>query len=792
MTLRMLFFLGAITCGAGTAAAQTTTTNAAPAVPAAPANPYPLALAPAEIIGKSEAVLALYPAPSAPPTADPVELEITEKVTELGPDLQIFSDETARLLAKNPSLDRIRSLQNLGKYLAGYPASWTADITGRTAEVSNELGQIDGEQKTWTDTEGALAHSTATTPPEISRRVSEVMARLDSVRQQAEATQASLLSLESRVQSENARLTDAMNKLALARERAIGELFERNAPPVWAGVATPESARTDDATWPRQEQSLKAYVAAEPGKFAIHGALLALLTLFFYWLRGYARKWTAEEPGIRLASGIFETPLATAGLLSLIASPLLYYPIAPRLLSAILGAVALVPSVILLRRLIEPRLFPILNALVIFFLLEEVRSVATWSPGYGRVFFLAEILGAIVFLVWLLLSLRRAESPVPPRRFGRATRLGALAALALLIAAWAANILGYVLLGNLLGEAVQRSATLALALYAGVRIVDAILFIMSRLRPLSTLGIVRLHGPMLLERIDRILAWIASAIWILYTLELFSLGTPVFGWIRTFLTAYDANHHLVLTPAGKILAALVIGWGAFQLSKFARFVLQTDFYPRLHLSAGIPYAISTSLHYAMLVVAFIGATYVLGIDMTKFTILVSALGVGVGFGLQNIINNFVSGIILLFERPVKIGDSIQSGDATGVVERIGIRASVLRTTNGSEMIVPNGNLISNSVTNWTLSTRERIIIIPFNVTRGPDVARLMDLLASIAASHSKVLKDPAPQVLVLTLGAALGFELRAWTTAVEDWTVVRSELALAINSALTRENIALA
>jgi potassium efflux system protein len=335
---------------------------------------------------------------------------------------------------------------------------------------------------------------------------------------------------------------------------------------------------------------------------------------------------------------------------------------------------------------------------------------------------------------------------------------------------------------------VQRSATLALALYAGVRIVDAILFIMSRLRPLSTLGIVRLHGPMLLERIDRILAWIASAIWILYTLELFSLGTPVFGWIRTCLTAYDANHHLVLTPAGKILAALVIGWGAFQLSKFARFVLQTDFYPRLHLSAGIPYAISTSLHYAMLVVAFIGATYVLGIDMTKFTILVSALGVGVGFGLQNIINNFVSGIILLFERPVKIGDSIQSGDATGVVERIGIRASVLRTTNGSEMIVPNGNLISNSVTNWTLSTRERIIIIPFNVTRGPDVARLMDLLAS----HSKVLKDPAPQVLVLTLGAALGFELRAWTTAVEDWTVVRSELALAINSALTRENIALA
>jgi small-conductance mechanosensitive channel len=194
----------------------------------------------------------------------------------------------------------------------------------------------------------------------------------------------------------------------------------------------------------------------------------------------------------------------------------------------------------------------------------------------------------------------------------------------------------------------------------------------------------------------------------------------------------------------------------------------------------------------LLTIAFVAATAVLGVDMTKFTILVSALGVGVGFGLQNIINNFVSGLILLFERPVKIGDTILTGTDTGTVERIGIRASVLRTPAGTEVIVPNGSLISNNVTNWTLSSQERIILIPINVPRGPDIAHLIGLLTAAAAAHPKVLKNPPPLVVAQTLGASVGLELRAWTRSSDDWTRVRSELVLAVNEAVTRANITLA
>ena len=124
------------------------------------------------------------------------------------------------------------------------------------------------------------------------------------------------------------------------------------------------------------------------------------------------------------------------------------------------------------------------------------------------------------------------------------------------------------------------------------------------------------------------------------------------------------------------------------------------------------------LHYAILLVGFFIALATLGIDLSQITLLAGALSVGIGFGLQNVINNFVSGLILLFERPIKIGDVIEVSGNVGEVRRIGIRASVIRTSDGSEVIVPNGLLISSQVTNWTFSDQQRAIDVSVNVVSG--------------------------------------------------------------------------
>jgi small-conductance mechanosensitive channel len=198
------------------------------------------------------------------------------------------------------------------------------------------------------------------------------------------------------------------------------------------------------------------------------------------------------------------------------------------------------------------------------------------------------------------------------------------------------------------------------------------------------------------------------------------------------------------------------------------------------------------LHYVILLVGFFAAVAALGLDMTKVTILAGAFSVGVGLGLQSISNNFVSGLILLFERPVNVGDVVQIDDVLGVVERIGIRASIIRTTSGSEVIVPNGKLISERLTNWTLSNRQHGVEIPVAVAQGTDPSRVITLLERIAAAHPLVTKDPPPQALVVKLGPdSLGFELRAWTDRTEQWMQIRSDLAIAISAALAAEKIAL-
>lgn len=178
--------------------------------------------------------------------------------------------------------------------------------------------------------------------------------------------------------------------------------------------------------------------------------------------------------------------------------------------------------------------------------------------------------------------------------------------------------------------------------------------------------------------------------------------------------------------------------------------------------------------------------------MTRFTILAGAFSVGLGFGLQNIVNNFVSGLIVLFERPVKIGDVIQLEGATGVVERIGIRATVIRTAESSEIIVPNGKLISDRVTNWTFSDPQRGIEIAVSVAYNTDPRRVIELLERVAAAHPLVIETPRPQALFTEFGAdALNFKLSVWTNRFEQWTQIRSDLAVAIHTVFTEENISI-
>jgi small-conductance mechanosensitive channel len=225
------------------------------------------------------------------------------------------------------------------------------------------------------------------------------------------------------------------------------------------------------------------------------------------------------------------------------------------------------------------------------------------------------------------------------------------------------------------------------------------------------------------------------------------------------------------------------------LSQFIRFVLETAVLPHMHLPRGVPAAITTLTNYAVIVIGVIVAMSVAGFDMSRVTLIFGALGVGVGFGLQNIVNNFISGLILLFERPIKVGDIIEINNELAVVKHIAMRASTVRTYEGAMIIVPNANLISAEVVNWTYGTDKRRMEIPVGVAYGTDPKTVIELLIDVAKSHPDVSETPEPSALFLRFGdSSLDFELRVWVSVSSRMKII-SDLLLAITEALAEAGI---
>ena len=459
---------------------------------------------------------------------------------------------------------------------------------------------------------------------------------------------------------------------------------------------------------------------------------------------------------------------------------------------SILGAAALIPTIVILRQLVDRRLFSILNALIVFYFLDLLRALAAALPLVSRLLFLVEMLGRSIFILWLMKSKRLSQVPEEDRsRLWGALRIGVRIAGIIFLAAAISNSLGYVAVADLIGNGVLESAYIAIILFATVRIADGLIMFTLRIRPMSQLGMVRHHRRLMRRRVQGLLRWLAALVWILFTLELFSLRATVAENLSTVLSAplTVGSLHISL---GDVIAFVVTVWLAFMVSRFLRFLLEEDIYPRIKLARGVPYAVSTMLHYTLLLIGFFLAVAAMGMDMTKFTILAGAFGVGLGFGLQNIVNNFVSGLILLFERPVNVGDMIQVGSRDGRLRHIGMRASVIRTLEGSEVIVPNAQLISEEVLNWTLSDQQRRLEIDVGVAYGSEPEQVIELLTEVAAKNPAIMTEPPPQTIFLGFGdSALNFQLRAWTGHFERWIEIKSELTVGINAALRDAGISI-
>ncbi len=586
--------------------------------------------------------------------------------------------------------------------------------------------------------------------------------------------------LQNRILALDDRARTARADLALVGTERLRALIQVQQPPLWRlsfeeiAASSSGSTRVVGQAIPHALQ----FAADNVTRVILH---VAIFVAGFAFVR-YLRRRFGSEPLDGRTSRAATRPISAAFLLALLVAPLLY-PDAPTSVLQLLALLTIIPMLRILLLYLDPELRPALYALAGTFLLERITTAFARDIVLQRLLLLLLSVVAIALFSWVRslsldtrLGLGRYLSPMTHRLIAAAIGISALSLLL--------EVLGNVDLGLMLQTTIVRGAILAAAQYAAVLVLDEIAHLIVHSLKARGIRSVATHEFTIISRTRRLAVIGAVWLWFLYMLNSLRALAPLSDAISTLLAAHWTLGQVTIS-LGRILGFAVSVWIAILVSRLTQVLLRDDVLPRFALPRGVPNAISTVANYVMVLIGLLIGAGILGIELSNLTLIVSALGVGIGFGLQNVVNNLVSGFILIFERSIQIGDVIQLADLQGRVTQIGLRASRLRTFNGSEVVVPNGELISNRLVNWTLSDRRRRLETTVGVAYGSDLDRVHTILQGVLEADPEVMDDPAPLVIFEAFGdSALNFRMLFWIQDLDIGLATTDRINTAIAHAL--------
>jgi len=710
-------------------------------------------------------------------------------------DALLASSEELR--ARDPNLVEVDQLRQEWRALDEALGMMQADLDERAAQLAEMREKLAAAKSVWSATiEAARADDE---DPTLIEQIDGVLAEIGGVRDGAAERQGEVAALQAKVASLTEIIRVDVAKLTEIRRNLAGRIFEEDRPPMYSReffelLDREEIAGRLAEHRDREVAALSRFAWHHRQRLTIHGLATVFLLAFMFTARMRVRRFRHEheedDPALDHMEAVFDRPVALALLLSIFVG-LWGYEEIPPLAAPVIGATALLPAVLILKRLVERPVVPILYVLLVLYFVDRLNEAIAPLPGLPRIVFVGEMVVVLALVLWWRRPSRLADvsrqkvESAPFQWLGIALRIALLAApLAIL-----AEATGYTALARLLGGTLLSAGYAGMMLYGSALALDGLVAFLLLVRPLKLSGMVERHGSLIAVRIQRAIGWLVAALFfyvLLRRLEIVDLFEEMVVGIWTFEIPLIAIEFTI----GSIVEFLIIVRLTFALAKFIGFFLEEEVYTRVRMPKGKPYAVSTLTRYMVLLVGFLLATFALGVDVNRFTVLAGAFGVGIGFGLQTVVNNFVSGIILLTEQPVQVGDTIELEGVFGEVQRIGIRSSTVRTWQGAEVIVPNAQLVSEQVTNWTLSDDRRRIEIPVGVVYGSDPKRVISILEHVATSHDHVLGDPGPVVLFMNFGdSALEFELRCWTDLTGQYMSIRSSVIVRIEEALRAAGI---
>ena len=623
----------------------------------------------------------------------------------------------------------------------------------------------------WADWQQALKQERVRVPADTFQ---QNQAAIQEVLGRAGNTLATLTELQQKLSAQQGVVLAWIGQVDGALASLHGPLLERNATPLFSGEFFNQF---NSSLWAGLRDDLRNALDV-PSDFAPRQGWIALLQMVLALTIAWQLHRRARQP--EPVSGqwrfLFRHPLAGGVFVTLIGGTLLYISPPPlwRWSQLVLGTIS--ATILICAMLERPRLRRVIITLAVLYVISSTfRLVGLVQPLY-RLF----LAGVCVIALPLCLAAARRQRLRNQGRIDLLTAVFYLGTAAGFIGILA-QLAGFASLAIFLVEAFLGSTFVflfsSMALHLGAGGIDALL----STEAIGKRRIVRRLGPQTGARLSLLMHVIIIAYACLYLLVQWRVYlSPGDAWdgIRalTFkIGALQVSMDIVLMTCFVLYLTFIISW-------LIQAFLDAEVMTPRNMEHGVKYAIKTLVHYSLILLGFLVAISVAGIDMSKFAILAGALGVGIGFGMQNIVNNFISGLILLFERPIKIGDTVSIDNEWGTISRIGLRSTVIETFDRSEVIVPNSELIAQKVTNWTLTSHVTRVVLPVGVAYGTPLEDVLEVLLKVAREHSEVLDDPAPSAIFIGFGdSSINFELRAWIAKVDDRLRIRSELGLAID-----------
>ena len=600
-----------------------------------------------------------------------------------------------------------------------------------------------------------------------------------------------------------ARHVNSLNKINIEINDRLGRineylsspnnLFIQNVKPFWSSFKADDLAVIGSSLLATLKSLL--FDLKETTKNFVSTHILVVLLFLFFYFRAFRIKKRLKtqtnyiETHTLNLNIVFEKPLIAAYFYTYIFAYYIYLSLAPAIFLDIIAFIAVIVLFLISRNIFGKVVVNFIKHFIIFWISIKIVDVLTAPSLISRTILL---LSSIYFLFWLLrfhdkkdLEKYIKNTIIARKLLSYYIKLVIVFTVISIICA----VFGYMNLALYTSGLIVKITLLVVFLYLWNPLLKRFFLLFIEENYIKSRKFIYDNKDAILKTTYKIINVLTYAFFIYSFLTLMSFINPFTSWFYSAINNEISIGSLTFSLWSIALFVIIIVLSTF-LSKVIQLFLQDEVLVKADLGRGFPETISMLVKYLIVGIGYFVAITSLGFEMSQLTIIFGALSVGIGFGLQNIFNNLVSGLILIFSRPIRIDDTIEISNMVGRVNSIGIRSSNVRTFDGAEVIIPNGNLISNEVINWTLSDQRRRIQVMIGVAYGSDVRQVSGLLKTILHENDQVMKFPDPMILFDEFAdSSLNFKLLFWTENIADWMQVKSDVLFEINDVFTKENV---